>query len=311
MFSIRKCLTSASVALLMLAAPIAVAVPPAAASEIKVIVNKIPVTTYDIQRRAAFMKLQRRKGNLNALAEEEMIDQALRTDELQKRNIRITDEAVSDAYARFAGSNKMTVKQLDGIMDQSGVTRAHFKEFIRSQMGWNQSLAARSRRESSGTSEQDVVQRMLKKGGAKPTATEYMLQQVIFVVPADERGNMGKRKKEAEAMRARFAGCDRTREFAKGLLDVTVRDLGRKLGPELPPEWAEQIKGTNVGGATGVRETERGVEFIGICSSREVSDDRVAKMVLQTEGGDGEQKDDDLSKKYMDELRKSAKIVNR
>ena len=69
------------------------------------------------------MKLQRRKGNLSALAEEEMIDQALRTDELQKRNIRITDEAVSDAYARFAGSNKMTIKQLDGIMDQSGVTR--------------------------------------------------------------------------------------------------------------------------------------------------------------------------------------------
>ena len=310
MFSIRKCLTSASVALLMLAAPVAIAVPHAAASEIKAIVNKIPVTTYDIQRRAAFMKLQRRKGNLSALAQEEMIDQALRTGELQKYNVRITDEAVSDAYNRFAQSNKMTVKQLDGIMDQSGVTKAHFKEFIRSQMGWNQLLASRAKRENR-VSEQSVAQTMLKKGGAKPSATEYMLQQVIFVVPAGERGNMGKRKKEAEAMRARFAGCDRTREFAKGLIDVTVRDLGRKLAPELPPEWAEQIKTTNVGGATGVRETDRGVEFIGICSSREVSDDRVAKMVLQTEDAGGENKDDELSKKYMDELRKSAKIVSR
>jgi peptidyl-prolyl cis-trans isomerase SurA len=310
MLSIRKCLTSASIALLMLAAPVAVAVTPAAASEIKVIVNKIPVTTYDIQRRAAFMKLQRRKGNLSALAEEEMIDQALRSGELQKYNVRITDEAVSDAYNRFASSNKMTVKQLDGIMDQSGVTKTHFKEFIRSQMGWNQLLGMRAKKEGGGATEQDAVRSMLKKGGAKPTATEYMLQQVIFVVPADERGSMGKRKKEAEAMRARFAGCDRTREFAKGLLDVTVRDLGRKLGPELPTDWAEQIKSTNVGGATAVRETDRGVEFIGICSSREVSDDRVAKMVLQTEG-DGEQKGDELSKKYMDELRKSAKIVQR
>ena len=57
-----------------------------------------------------------------------------------------------------------------------------------------------------------------------------MLQQVIFVVPAEERGNIGKRKREAEAMRARFTGCERTREFAKGLIDVTVRDLGRKFG---------------------------------------------------------------------------------
>ena len=40
---------------------------PAAASEIKYIVNNVPITSYDIQRRAAFMKLQRRKGNLNAL----------------------------------------------------------------------------------------------------------------------------------------------------------------------------------------------------------------------------------------------------
>ena len=61
---------------------------PAAASEIKVIVNRIPITTYDIQRRAAFMKLQRRKGNLNELAEEEMIDQALRLGEAQRLGIR-------------------------------------------------------------------------------------------------------------------------------------------------------------------------------------------------------------------------------
>ena len=149
----------------------------------------------------------------------------------------------------------MQVKQLDGIMAQSGVTKPHFKEFIRSQMAWNQAVGMRGRSSAGTMSEQDVVRRMLQQGGAKPTATEYMLQQVIFVVPASERGNMAKRKREAEAMRARFNGCDNTREFAKGLIDVTVKDLGRKLAPELPPDWAEQIKNTKVGGATGVRET--------------------------------------------------------
>ena len=111
-------------------------------------------------------------------------------------------------------------------------------------------------------------------------------------------------------MRARFNGCNNTREFAKGLIDVTVRDLGRKLAPELPPDWAEQIKNTKVGGATGVRETAMGVEFIGICSSREVSDDRVAKLTFQTEGAD-EKSGEELSKKYTAELREKAKIVER
>jgi peptidyl-prolyl cis-trans isomerase SurA len=311
MFSMRNCLTSAGLALVIAASPAALLSMPAAASEIAVIVNRVPITSYDIQRRAAFMKLQRRKGNLNEQAEAEMIDQALRLAEAQRLGIRITDEAVDTAYNNFAKSNKMTVKQLDGIMAQTGVTKSHFKEFIRAQMSWNQALGARNRREAGGMTEQDVVRRMLQKGGAKPTATEYMLQQVIFVVPASERGNMAKRKREAEAMRARFNGCDSTREFAKGLLDVTVKDLGRKLAPELPPDWAEQIKNTKVGGATGVRETSIGIEFIGICSSREVSDDRVAKLTFQTEGAEGDKSGEELSKKYTAELREKATIVKR
>jgi peptidyl-prolyl cis-trans isomerase SurA len=315
MFSMRKCLISAGAALVIAASPASMALltTPAAASEIKVIVNNVPITSYDIQRRAAFMKLQRRSGNLNQLAQDELIDQALRASEAQRLGVKVTDEQVDAAYNNFAKSNKMTTKQLDGIMNQSGVTKSHFKEFIRSQMSWNQALSARSRRDSGTMTEQDVVRRMLQKGGAKPTATEYMLQQVIFVVPASERGNMAKRKREAEAMRARFNGCDTSREFAKGLIDVTVKDLGRKLAPELPADWAEQIKNTKVGGATGVRETSMGVEFIGICSSREVSDDRVAKLTFQSEGAaaGGDNAAVELSKKYTAELREKAKIVQR
>ncbi len=313
MFSMRKCLTSAAIALVIAAAPASLAhlSTPAEASEIKVIVNRTPITSYDIQRRAAFMKLQRRKGNLNQLAEEEMIDQALRMGEAQRLGIRISDDQVDTAYNNFAKTNKMTIKQLDGIMAQSGVTKSHFKEFIRAQMSWNQALGARGRSNAGTMSEQDVVRRMMQQGGAKPTATEYMLQQVIFVVPASERGNIAKRKREAEAMRARFNGCDSTREFAKGLLDVTVKDLGRKLAPELPPDWAEQIKNTKVGGATAVRETPLGIEFIGICSSREVSDDRVAKLTFQMENAEGDKSGQDMSKKYTAELREKAKIVQR
>jgi peptidyl-prolyl cis-trans isomerase SurA len=223
----------------------------------------------------------------------------------------VTDDKVDAAYDNFAKQNKMTVKQLDGIMAQTGVTKSHFREFIRSQMSWSQALGARNRRDAGTMSEQDVVRRMLQQGGAKPTATEYMLQQVIFVVPASEKGKMAQRKREAEAMRARFNGCDNTREFARGLIDVTVKDLGRKLAPELPTDWAEQIKNTKVGSATGVRETPMGVEFIGICSSREVSDDRVAKLTFQTEGAEGDKSGEDLSKKYTAELREKAKIVKR
>ena len=280
------------------------------ASEIKYIVNGLPVTNYDIERRTAFLRLQRRRGNIKELATQEMIDQAMRMVEIERLRINISDAAVSQSYANFAKGNRLSVKQMDQILAQSGVTKRHFQEFIRAQMGWSQALGARFR-STGALSEQDVVQRMLEQGGKKPTATEYMLQQVIFVVPSSERNaKLNQRKREAESMRNRFNSCNTTREFAKGLIDVTVRDLGRVLEPELPPDWEKLIKETKSGGATKVRITDRGAEFIGICSAREVSDDRVAQMLFQNEGSRNE-KAEELSDQYMAELKKKARIVKR
>lgn len=289
----------------------------ASASEIKYVVNGTAITSYDIQRRAAFLRLQRRQGNVNQIATDDMINQALQAQELARLRIRITDEQVDAAYARFAQSNKMTLQQLDGVMSQSGVTKSHFKGYIRAQMGWGQALASRARGGGGApggkmTSEQEMVRKMFDKSGSKPKATEYMLQQVIFVVPPKQRGALlGQRKREAEALRARFSGCENTRQFAKGLIDVTVRDLGRVLEPALPPEWADSIKSTKTGGATTVRETERGIEFIGICRAKEVSDDRVAQLLFQKEGQANDPESDNLAKKYNEELRARAKIVQR
>ncbi|MBE7185130.1 MAG: peptidylprolyl isomerase [Methylobacterium mesophilicum] len=299
------------------ALPLAVAPAVAQESQIRYVVNGTPVTSYDIQRRAAFLKLQRKPGNVNQLAADEMVDQTLKNGEVARLRINITDQQVDDAYGRFAKSNKMTLAQLDSVMSQSGVTKEHFKKYIKAQMGWNQALGSRMRSKNGGggrITEQEAVRRMLDNGGNKPSATQYTLQQVIFVVPQAERAaSLAKRKREADALRARFQGCDSTRQFAKGLLDVTVRDLGKVFAQQLPPEWADAIKSAREGSATPARETERGVEFIGVCSSREVSDDRVAQMVFQNEqnGKSSDEQVDAMNKTYLEELRKRAKIVQR
>ena len=280
------------------------------ASEIKITVNKVPITSLDISHRVAFLKLQRKKGNLAGVANEELIDEALKRAEIRRVGISIGDSAVNDAFANFAKGNKLKAAQLEDILNKSGVTAKHFKEYIRIQMGWGQTVGSRFR-STAKVSEQEAVRKMMEKGGPKPSATEYMLQQVIFVVPAAKRGQiMGQRKKEATAMRARFSGCETTRQFATGLKDVTVRELGRFLAPELPPEWADMIKKTQAGGATGVRETEKGVEFLGVCRAKEVSDDKAAAMTLQV-GEGGNQGAAELDQKYLQELRAKAQIVRR
>lgn len=286
------------------------------AAEIKVIVNSNPITNVDIANRAAFLKLQRRSGNLNQMAKDELVEEMLKRVEMKSRGISVSNQEIETAYASFASRNKMSVAQLNQLMNQAGITPQHFKTFIMVQMGWSRAIGARFRAEGM-MSEQDAVQRMLKDGGKKPSSSEYTLQQVIFVVPAAQRssGLMAKRRQEANALRNRFSNCEATRAQTKGMLDVTVRDLGRHLELQLPPEWSKQLKATAVGRPTAVQDTDKGVEFLAVCAKRTVSDDRVAQLTFSMEGtnsnSDQEKKAEEISKKYIKELREKAKIVNR
>ena len=276
------------------------------ASDIRLTVNGQAITSFDIQKRAAFLKIQGAKGG-EKVATDEMIDQAIKLQAGAQAGIRVGQQEVEAAFGRFAASNKMSPKQMGEVLNQVGVTSKHFKEYIRTQMVWGQVQQLQQRSNGGSTvSMQDVVAKMLATGGTKPTSTEYILQQVIFVVPAAKKGVS--RKKEAEAMRARYQSCDTTYDFAKGLVDVTVRDLGRILEAELPPEWKDQIIATKAGGATPVRTTDRGAEFIAVCRSRAVSDDKVAELQFRIDAVKSTNKEDDAA---LDALRKKAQIVKR
>jgi peptidyl-prolyl cis-trans isomerase SurA len=307
MNAIRRTLFLAMTVTLAAVAALTIALAPAAAAEVKYIVNKEPITTYDIQRRAALLRLMQQGAGGAA---QQMIDQVLRAQEMRRLGINVSNSQVTMAYERFANSNNMSTRQMDGILAQSGVTKEHFREFIRSQMGWGQAVSQRA--SSAGQSAKDAIREMMTDG-KKPSATEYILQQVILVVPDRERRQiLGRRKREAQTLKAQMSGCDNSREVAKTMLDVTVRDLGRILEPELPPDWEKQVKATQAGGATAARETDRGVEFILVCSTRTASDDRVAQLLYQKQQAEsGANQETELSEKYTAELREKAQIIER
>ena len=281
-----------------------------AASGVVAVVNNTPITSGDVERRAAFLRLQRSKGNLRSLAREQMIDEALKRAEILRLKASVSTAEVDASYARFAASNKMTVQQRGQILDRAGVGTEHFKQFIALQMSWPRVVNARYGR---GANSKTLMERMQENGGKKPVTTEYFLKQVIFVVPEKRRNAiLGKRKAEAEASRSKFPGCDQAKVFAATMHDVSIRDLGRVLMPEMPEEWKPLIEKSN-GQTTGTRVTERGVEYLAICKKREVNDDVAAEMVFRAEdlakakGGE----DDANSKKYVAELRKKATITER
>ena len=280
-----------------------------AASKIKIIVNGEAITTYDIARRAAFLKLRRVKGNRTKLATEELVNDAVKMQAARRVGISIPQKDINAAYARFAKSNKMPVRALTQILERSGVTSRGFKKFIRAQMTWQRLLGAKLRSESRQASTQDIFAK-LPRDKAKPSTTEYTLQQVIFVVPKAKRKSlMSRRRREARAFRTRFESCANTIQFAKGLKDVTVRSLGRVMQPQLPPDWKKFVIATPQGKTTKIRDTQRGVEFLAVCKAKTISDDSVAQINFRTEQA---KKGVSASEtKYLKQLRDRATITNR
>ncbi|QFY59637.1 peptidylprolyl isomerase [Rhizobium grahamii] len=282
-----------------------------AASEVKVVVNGTAITSGDVAKRQAFLRLQHQKADGKA-AEEQLVDQTLKQQEIARVRMSVSKADVDASFERFSTGNKLTPAQMTQILNQAGVGVEHFKAFIAVQMSWPRLVNARYGA-SGKMSNADLVARMMQNNKQKPETTEYILQQMIFVVPANKKGIVGKRKSEAEASRSKYPGCEQAKVFAATMRDVSVRELGRILAPELPPEWkplVEQAKGNT----TGTRVTEKGVEYLGICSQRQVSDDQAAEMVFRQEDlnnakGKDAAPENENSTKYLAELRKKAQIL--
>lgn len=283
-----------------------------AASQVKVIVNDVVITSSDIAKRVAFLRLQRQGGGATE-AKNQLIDEVLKRAEVARVQQSVSTQEVDAAYARFAAGNKLSTEQLGKILEQAGVGAEHFKQYIAVQMSWPRVVNFRYGN-ASRLSGGDLVKRMMEGGGTKPVTTEYFLQQVIFVIPESKRGAItGKRQAEANASRSKFPGCETSKVFAANYRDVSIRNLGRVLAQQLPEEWKPLIEKAGDSMTTGTRVTEKGVEYLAICKKREVNDDNAAEIVFRAEDI-GKKKaggEEPNSAKYLEELRAKARIINK
>lgn len=283
-------------------------------TKIAVLVNNTPITTSDVNRRAAFVRLRRLKGNARTIATNELIDETLKMNEARRIRAVAKDSEVNAAFARFAKSNKQPVRTLAQFLNKQGTGEKGFKQFIRAQISWQRAVSARLQSETSRSSSASTgTQRWLASpGDSTAREQEYTLQQVIFIVPAKDRSRaLNGRRTQAKNFRARLRGCSNAKELAAAQRDVTVRDLGRLLESRLPPQWKDDIKAAGQGKVTRTKDTPRGIEMIAVCNTREVLGTQSKSQAELFEGKNFAQAASALDKKYLAELKERATIQRR
>ena len=283
-----------------------------AQAAIKVIVNDVPITDYDISQRARLITLTQRKSASVARrqAEQELIDDQVKLGEARRMKLDVTTADVDNAYRNIARSAKLTTKQLSSVLRQGGVKPETLKARLKAQIAWQRLVQGRF----SGAvevDESDIIAALQKKDEAeRAKSIEYDLKRIIVVVPKKaSAGFKSKRKRESGQIRSAFNGCDNAGSVLGQYSEVVVRTIGRRLETELPKNMREEIGALDVGKLTKPQPTAVGFELIAVCGKREIASDIAVRTELENElrAKQGESQ----ARRYLMDVKRRATIIHR
>ena len=279
---------------------------PASAQQILAIVNGQPITSFDVAQRIKLQQMIEGKAPGQKETLEELIDQKIKIQQAAKIGITLDDEDLDRLFNSVAERSGRTPQQLIQGFAQSGVDVSAFKEKLRADNVWQQYVRARA--PTVNVRDQDVVAAVQQRGNVQMVSTEYKLYPIIFVVPRNSNA-YGSRLAEANALKARFNGCDAGLEAVKGLKEVVVRSPVFRLSSEMPPQLRQILDKTDVGRLTPPEVTQSGVEIFAVCGKNEVKGEVSTKREIKEQLASTQFQAE--SKKLMAQLRKSALIVYR
>jgi peptidyl-prolyl cis-trans isomerase SurA len=278
------------------------------AQQVVVVVSGEPITTLDIANRSKLIQLTTRQAPTRQTVIDELIDEKLKVNFAKRYRLEASDTDVDSSFADMARRMKNTPDGLAKVLTAQGVDPYTLKDRIRSEMVWQQIVRGKYQ-SSMQVSEKEVATALeaRKKDDKGNAGTEYTLRPILFVVTrGGGEGAMEARKRDAEALRARFENCDTGLRFARGLRDTFVRAPVSKNSAELAPALRELLDKTPVGRLTEPEITSQGVEIFAVCEKKEVSLDDVAKKQIQTEKFTAQFQE--KSKKLLKTLRAGAMI---
>jgi peptidyl-prolyl cis-trans isomerase SurA len=298
---------------LVVAVPLAVGLVPAsaAAQHVAVIVNGDPITEFDIEQRRKLIQISTRKSPTRQQVIDELIDEMLKVREGKRWTIEVSNAEVDRAFATMASRMRFTPDQLTQSLARSGINAQTLKARVRADLVWNQLV--RGRYQASLQVADSDVRGVLETKSTDDNAAvgyDYTLRPILFLVPPGAgRPTFETRKREAEALRARFKSCDEGIPLARALRDVAVREQLSRSSSSMPAVTRKQLDEVPVGQLTAPDITRHGVEMFAVCGKRQTTVDTPGKAQARDEVF--AKRFAAKSTQYLQQLRRNAMIEYR
>jgi len=278
----------------------------ARAQQVVVIVNGEPITALDIEQRAKLNQLSTHKAATRQEVLDELINEKLKVREAKKWGLEIPSSEIDTAYASVASRMRLTPEQLTEQLAKSGVNASTLKARLKADMTWPQLVRGRYQA-SLQIGDKDILTAMDSKSNDS-VGYDYTLRPILFLVPTGSAETFVEgRKREAEALRSRFQGCETGISFARALKDVAVRDQVVRSSADIPAELRKVLDGVEVGRLTAPEVTKFGIEMFAICAKKESTADN-SPIRRQVRDSIMAERLEKRSKQYLQELRRGAML---
>lgn len=288
-----------------------------AQGKIAVSVNNGIVTSNQVNQRARFLRLTGFKGDAQAEAQKQLIDEELQFQEGKRVGFNIPGKAVDDAFARVASSNKATPKQFAGALRSRGVNPETFKTFIEAKLLWQQIVLARARAEGNQSKAgRDITSILFNRDGdgKNVKVKEYTLEQIIFVLKKDASKKAAQQRlREVEAFRRSNKSCEQASESVKKLAanGVIMKPVGRYTSDSLPQGMRREVLDAEGQLFTAPQRGQSGIGIMAICKTREIVDNGATGGFGDNIGTLDSKELEAKSKEWMAEIYDRARIVIR
>ncbi len=289
----------------------------ALAQHVVLVVNGEVITDYDIEQRTKFHTLSEHKAPARQNVIEELIDEKLKVQIGRRYKIELSDSDIDSNYADMAKRMHLTSDQLTQTLAQGGVDAKTLKARILADTTWQYIIRGKFQ-SSLQINEKSVLDKMetqkkndgdmetQKKNDGDKVGYDYTLRPILFVVPRGSTAAQEARRKDAEALRARFTNCDSGLPFARSLRDVAIREPITKNSSELAPALRQILDKTEVGHLTAPETTQQGVELFALCEKKETKDETPEKREVREKMFS--EQFQAKAKNYLRELRRQAMI---
>jgi peptidyl-prolyl cis-trans isomerase SurA len=278
----------------------------AMAQTVVVFVNGDPITAIDIEQRTKFIVLTGQKPPSRQHVLDELIDEILKVREGRRWGMEIANEDVENSFSRMARGMGKSSSELTQVLAQKGIGASTLKARIRADMVWQQLVRGRYQGRLKVT-DREVISTLEDKESANAVGYEYVLRPILFLVPPGApAATYEGRKREADALRKTFKGCNESIPAVRAMRDVAVRSQVVRSSSSLPENLRKVLDSVPPGELTPPELTRLGIEMFAVCSRYETKSDtatiRKARDKLETEAFEKE------SKRYLRQLRKAAMI---